>query len=163
MDYSRLLEEKDRLLPEAGEKERQAAMERGIRSAVEGETAAPRIHDQMKKSFVSCSEKDGTVTLSYEVEEWELNPMDTMHGGMIAAAIDTTCGITVRYTSGKLKTPTVSMTVNYLSPVPLGEHLLVTARAVKVGRRVANMTAEAVLEKSGRTAATATAVFFVGE
>ena len=83
-----------------------------------------------------------------------------MHGGLIATAIDSTCGILVRYLSGTLRTPTVSMTINYLATVPVGERLLVTARAVKVGRSLVNLCAEAVLESSKKTAATATAVFF---
>ncbi|QNM05599.1 PaaI family thioesterase [Qiania dongpingensis] len=160
MDYRRLFEEKNRLTYDAGDEERQAAMEQGIRRAVEGqENLRPRIHDMMKKSFVSCSEADRTLTLAYEVEEWELNAGGTMHGGMIAAAMDTTCGMTARYLSGSLNAATVSLTVSYLRPVPAGGRLLVTAKAVRIGRSLANLTAEAVNSRNGKTAALATAVF----
>lgn len=160
MDYLEILEKKKRLSENAGEQERQEAMEYGIRMAVEETNDPPRIHEMMKKSFVACSEKERWLTIAYEVEEWELNPIETMHGGLIATAIDASCGILVRYLSGTLRTPTVSMTINYLATVPAGERLLVTVRAVKVGRSLVNLCAEAVLEKSKKTAATATAVFF---
>lgn len=160
MDYLEILEKKKNLTENASEQERQKAMEYGIRMAVEERNDPPRIHEMMKKSFVACSEKEWWITLSYEVEEWEQNPIGTMHGGLIATAIDSTCGILVRYLSGTLRTPTVSMTINYLETVPVGERLLVTARAVKVGRSLVNLCAEAVLESSKKTAATATAVFF---
>lgn len=153
---------KSKLSSDAGDEEQQKAVEQGMRLVVESqENSAPRIHDKMKKSFIACSEREKTLTLAYEVEEWELNPIGTMHGGLIATAIDTTCGMTVRYFSECLKTPTVSMTVNYLKPVPEGERLLVTAKAVRIGRKIANLTAEAVLSCSGETAATATAVFMI--
>ena len=160
MDYLEILKKKKNLTENASEQERQKAMEYGIRMAVEERNDPPRIHEMMKKSFVACSEKEQWITLSYEVEEWEQNPIGTMHGGLIATAIDSTCGILVRYLSGTLRTPTVSMTINYLATVPVGERLLVTARAVKVGRSLVNLCAEAVLESSKKTAATATAVFF---
>ena len=160
MDYLEILEKKKNLTENASEQERQKAMEYGIRMAVEERNDPPRIHERMKKSFVACSEKERWITLAYEVEEWEQNPIGTMHGGLIATAIDSTCGILVRYLSGTLRTPTVSMTINYLATVPVGERLLVTARAVKVGRSLVNLCAEAVLESSKKTAATATAVFF---
>ena len=160
MDYLEILKKKKNLTENASEQERQKAMEYGIRMAVEERNDPPRIHEMMKKSFVDCSEKERWITLSYEVEEWEQNPIGTMHGGLIATAIDSTCGILVRYLSGTLRTPTVSMTINYLATVPVGERLLVTARAVKVGRSLVNLCAEAVLESSKKTAATATAVFF---
>lgn len=160
MDYLEILEKKKNLTENASDQERQKAMEYGLRMAVEERNDPPRIHEMMKKSFVACSEKERWITLSYEVEEWEQNPIGTMHGGLIATAIDSTCGILVRYLSGTLRTPTVSMTINYLATVPVGERLLVTARAVKVGRSLVNLCAEAVLESSKKTAATATAVFF---
>ena len=160
MDYLEILEKKKNLTENASEQERQKAMEYGICMAVEERNDPPRIHEMMKKSFVACSEKERWITLSYEVEEWEQNPIGTMHGGLIATAIDSTCGILVRYLSGTLRTPTVSMTINYLATVPVGERLLVTARAVKVGRSLVNLCAEAMLESSKKTAATATAVFF---
>ena len=160
MDYLEILEKKKNLTENASEQERQKAMEYGLRMAVEERNDPPRIHEMMKKSFVACSEKERWITLSYAVEEWEQNPIGTMHGGLIATAIDSTCGILVRYLSGTLRTPTVSMTINYLATVPVGERLLVTARAVKVGRSLVNLCAEAVLESSKKTAATATAVFF---
>ena len=161
MDYEKLFEKKRKLDAGADEEARQAAMELGMRLVVDSqENPSPRIHDMMKKSFVSCSEKEKTLTLAYEVEEWELNPIDTMHGGLIATAIDTTCGMAVRYFSECLRTPTVSMTIDYIRPVPETEKLFVTVKVVRIGKSIANLTAEASVS-GGKVAATATAVFMI--
>lgn len=162
MDYWRLLSKKRRLSAEASAEERQEVMRRGMELAVTnvGE-GGPRIHDMMKKKLISCSEEEHMATLAYEVEDWELNPNGVMHGGLIGTAIDTTCGMVVRYISENLKASTVSLNVDYLRPVPGGDRLLVTARLIRTGGHVANLTAEARRESDGKTAALATAVFYL--
>ncbi len=164
MDYRRFLEEKRRLSEGASWEERQEVMRRGLEMAVESVGAhGARIHDMMKKTLVSCSEEEGTVTLAYEVEEWELNPNGVMHGGLIGTAIDTACGMVARYISENLLASTVSLNVDYLRPVPGGDRLLVTAGLVRLGGRIANLRAEARRESDGKTAALATAVFYLPE
>ena len=54
--------------------------------------------------------------------------MATMHGGLIAAAIDTTCGVIVRSVSKNQIIPTINLNVNYLSPGMAQDALLVTAK-----------------------------------
>ena len=54
----------------------------------------------MQVEFYACNYEKKSVTLRFPVQRWELNHMATMHGGLIATAIDTTCGVTVRSVSG---------------------------------------------------------------
>lgn len=162
MDYRRFLEEKRKLPAGASCGERQAVMKRGLELVLEGSGEhGPRICDMMKKKLLSCSEEARTVTLAYEVEDWELNPNGAMHGGLIGAAVDTACGMLVRYISENLLASTVSLNVDYLRPVPGGDRLLVTAELVRLGGRIANLKAEAKRESDGETAALATAVFYL--
>ena len=51
-----------------------------------------RLYCKWKLEFHSCNAADHSLTLRYPIREWELNHMSTMHGGLIAAAIDTTSG-----------------------------------------------------------------------
>lgn len=181
MDYKKMLEEKKRL-SEGTDDKSQKIMEQVIRRVIAGDwnmtpdgtkaekagvqtskDKVPRIHDMMRKEFISCDEEKGILTLAFEVEEWELNPNGVMHGGLIATAMDTTCGMLVRYLSGKLGASTISLNVDYLRPVPLGDRLLVTARVLRIGRKVANLTAEAVRASDGKTADAAAAVFYLDE
>ena len=85
----------------------------------------------------------------------------TIHGGIIAAAIDTTCGAIVRNVSGSKSIPTINLNINYLSPGLPGDALLVTATADRAGRKVCNVHAVCRSEKNDKIIATATANFMI--
>ena len=86
MDYEKMLEEKKRL-SEGTDDKSQKIMEQVIRRVIAGDwnmtsdgTKAEkagvqtskdrglRIHDMMRKEFVSCDEEKGILTLAFEVE-----------------------------------------------------------------------------------------------
>ena len=39
---------------------------------------------RMDPRFVSCDHEKGTLDVAYDVQAWELNPEDVIHGGMIS-------------------------------------------------------------------------------
>ncbi|MCI8464548.1 MAG: PaaI family thioesterase [Lachnospiraceae bacterium] len=162
MDYRKFIEEKRKLSPDASLRERQENMKQGLELVLKSEgEQKPRIHDMMKKTLIACSEEEAFVTLAYELEEWELNPNGVMHGGLIGTAIDTACGMVVRYFSENLQASTVSLNVDYLRPVFMGDRLVVTAKLVRLGGHVANLTAQAKRESDQKMAALASAVFYL--
>ena len=58
-------------------------------------------------------------------------------------------------------TPTITMEVSYLLPIPIGSTLHVRAHASHTGRAVNNLTAEAwVASTPGKLAATASGAFY---
>ena len=90
------------------------------------------------------------LTFRWPIQDWELNHMFTMHGGLIAAAIDTTSGALVRSLSKCRITPTTNMNINYLRPGEKADALLVRAKADRVGKHLANIHTECYSEKSGK-------------
>lgn len=121
------------------------------------------LYSKMQVEFYSCNYEKKSVTLRFPIQRWELNHMATMHGGLIAAAIDTTCGVTVRNVSRSERIPTINLNINYLSPGMAQDALLVTAQADRAGNRVCNVHAVCKSEKTGKLIATATANFMILE
>ena len=80
---------------------RQQRMEKEIRESMERlyPKDPEHLYSKMQVEFYSCNYEKKSVTLRFPIQRWELNHMATMHGGMTAAAIDTTCGVIVRYVS----------------------------------------------------------------
>ena len=98
------------------------------------------------------------------VRDDHMSPANKVHGGVISALLDYTCGIAVCTTLGKSDfCSTVELKVNYFRPVVRGEELEATARVVFRGRKLCAMTA--LLHRSGQVepVAMATATFNVVE
>lgn len=161
MDYT--IFTPDQTARESGESE-QAHMQRVLREAcgqsLHEKLEEPGICDLLAPEFVSCDAEGQSVTLAVTVKPWMLNPKATLHGGMMAAMLDTAMGLLVRYYGETLEVSTISLSVNYLRPAHNGDHLLVTARADKRGRRVIFTGGEIALP-DGKKIATATASFMI--
>lgn len=109
--------------------------------------------------IVDCSYETQELTLNFETTDWMMNPGGVVHGGMISTMFDITMGITTLSLSGVF-TPTVNLSVSFLSPAPNHDHLFITAHATRVGKTFVQLTAEAVSEKTRSICATATAIFY---
>ncbi|BFL48093.1 PaaI family thioesterase [Lactonifactor longoviformis] len=149
---------------EAFWRDEQEAMEKAMRERIRRIDAEPdtHIYNLMKPGFCACSAREEWLTVRYPVEDWALNHMSSMHGGLIAAAVDTTCGILSANRSKNMVTPTINLTINYLSPAVKGDDMLVTAKMERCGRHLVNVSAKCTGEKSGKTIATALVSFMLG-
>ena len=95
--------------------------------------AAPR--------FVACDFEEKTLELAFEIQPWMRNPANILHGGLTAMMLDTTMGTLSRcYVRGEGITPTITMEVSYLLPIPIGSTLHVRAHASHTGHAVNNLT-----------------------
>lgn len=119
------------------------------------------LYRKMALEFYSCDFEKKELTFRWPIQDWELNHMFTMHGGLIAAAIDTTSGALVRSLSKCRITPTTNMNINYLRPGEKADALLVRAKADRVGKHLANIHTECYSEKSGKLLATAMVNFML--
>lgn len=117
------------------------------------------IYDKMGGRFAGCDYKSKVAEAEFFVREWELNSIQTMHGGLIATAVDITCGVLVRFFKRSGSAATVQLSVDYLKPLSGGEGFIVRAKINKQGRRIIFLTAEVISKDSGQTAATASGVF----
>lgn len=136
-------------------------MERIMRAAFLGgaKEGEERIYEKMQGTFAGCDFRGKALEMEFYVQEWELNPMLSMHGGLLTTAVDMTCGILVRFYKQSVSAATVHLSMDFLKPLRCGEAFTVRARINKQGRRIIFLTAEVVLEDSGQTAATASGTF----
>jgi len=117
------------------------------------------MNGMMKGEWGGCSFEEKTLTFVFPVQEWQANRIGNMHGGAICTAFDLTIAALARFYARENFAPTVNLDVNYIRPVPLGDALLVTARATSTGRRITQLTAEARVKSTGKLAATASSIY----
>lgn len=117
------------------------------------------INGMMKSEKVGCSYDEGTITFAFPVQPWQANRVGKLHGGMISVAFDMTIAALARFYARENFAPTISLDVKYVRPVEVGDTLLVTARAVAAGKRITQLTCEAVSKNTGKIAATGASVY----
>lgn len=125
------------------------------------ETMAHTLNGRMKAKLSSCREEEKELTLEFPLEDWEVNGLGTLHGGMTSAMMDLTMSMAVYCFSRQTIPPTISMTVNYLRPVPMAGSVLIRARVTSLGRKNATAYCEAIIPGNGKTAATALGTYAV--
>ena len=124
---------------------------------------AETLNGQMLPDFYSCDDAAKEITMEYPLLDWEVNGIHTLHGGMASAMLDLTMSMIVYAYTRTGVPPTISMTTNYLRPIPMGQggRVLVKARLTSCGRRNATAYSELILPDSGKTAMTAVGTYAV--
>ena len=107
----------------------QAGMERAIRDYLArlAQNSDGTFNGMLAAHLTGCDYEKRTLTLQVDTKTWMENPSGVVHGGVSAAMLDMTMGTLARYFSGGGMTPTVSMTVNYLHPVPVNARVFLQA------------------------------------
>jgi len=118
----------------------------------------------MNPYFVSCNYEEKSFTLGYEIKNWELNPQNTFHGGMISTAFDNAFGIlTSFYAQGKFIT-TVELGVHFHKSIHEGDKIEVIVKANHIGKTLASFSGEMrVVNRDNILASTATTTFIILE
>ncbi len=112
--------------------------------------------------FVSCDYEQKTARIAMDTQPWMTNPSQMVHGGVTASILDFTMGILARYCTTGYMTPTISMEVSYLRPMPLEKTIFVEARITMAGFSVCHVTATAWTEGGeNKPIATASGVYHV--
>lgn len=125
------------------------------------ETCKDTLNGRLKAELVSCHDEKQELTLRYPLESWQVNGLGTLHGGMANAMMDLTMCMVVYCYSRQTIPPTVTMTTNYLRPIPMEGYVHITARLTSLGRRNATAYCEAVVPSSGKVACTALGTFAI--
>ena len=101
-----------------------------------------------------------TITIEFACEEWMQNAAGYVHGGIQAVCADQTTGCLAAVLCDSFAA-TVSLSMNYLRPVPAKGAMVIKAYAVHLGRTNAHLRAEITSKETGELFATSTAIHFV--
>ncbi len=113
-----------------------------------------------KMEFLNCDFEQKTLEIRHNAIAEEMNPLNTMHGGIVSWLLDSTMG-TLANAWVMVPSPTLNLSVNFVSPVREGDEVTVRAWLVHVGR--ATVSAMSEMRVGDRICATGIGSFFVTE
>ncbi len=122
---------------------------------------AGKLNGRFGPELVSCDVENREIVLRFPLQSWQENGLGTLHGGIACAMMDLAMCVGVYCFSRTGVPPTVSMTVNYLRPVPMKDCVLMKIRVTSLGHRNATAYCEAVIPESGKPACTALGTYAV--
>ena len=126
------------------------------------EDMALTLNGRLKAELESCDDGTRSLTLRFPLQDWQVNGLGTLHGGMVNTMMDLVMSMAVYCFSRRSIPPTISMTANYLRPVPMDDgYVLITARLTSLGKRNATAYCEAIVPATGKTACTAIGTYAV--
>lgn len=117
------------------------------------------LNGMMKLENGQCSYDEKTLSFDFPVQQWQVNRVGNMHGGMICTAFDITISALARFYAGENFAPTISLDVKYIRPVKVGDTLIIKAIATATGKRITQLIGEAYSKETGKLAATAASVY----
>ena len=97
---------------------------------------------QLLPTPVSWDGEKMELVMTFITDEGVANPVGWVHGGMVATMFDNGLGVLAGCFAEGAFTPTVTLNVEYLHPVPLGERLYLRGRIMKKGRSLIHMRGE---------------------
>lgn len=125
------------------------------------EKMSATLNARLAPELYSYDDERQEVTLKYPIQDWQVNGLGTLHGGITSTMMDLTMCMAIYCYSRESIPPTVSMTINYLRPIPMEDGVLMTARVTSCGKRNATAYCEAVIPATGKTAATAVGTYSI--
>ncbi len=106
----------------------------------------------------TISMEDGHAEMSWTPTADMANPFGSVHGGIIATIIDEVTGAALVSAIQSDTAPTVSLNVEYLYAIPIGESYTAVGEIVRIGRALAIVDAH-IRSKEGKVFARGTCIF----
>lgn len=103
------------------------------------------------------------LTFGFRVEARHVNPMNNLHGGMMATFCDMLLPLSVHRKCPEIATrflPTISLQIDYLAPAPLGAWVEGEAQPLRVTRSL--VFAQGLVTADGTPCARVSGVFKIG-
>lgn len=121
------------------------------------------ISSTMGIEFVECDFAEKSALFAFDVTEWMRNPGGVMHGGALASALDMAMGSCTCYWAGCKLTPTVTLQMNFLRPIPVNSgRLMLLVRVHACGRTTAYATVYGYMEgREEKSVVTGSGVYHV--
>ena len=160
MNYEYFTQLEEGTLVKAENETEQAFMEKVLRGvfAEKSDELQNRVNDKMAPQFAGCSAEDRSLSISFGVQEWMLNPNGTLHGGILTTAVDIGMSVLARYFAKKRIMVTAQLSMNFLRAIRPEDIFTVHVVADHTGRRSTVVHAWVSIGDSAKHAATATAV-----
>ena len=160
MNYEYFTQLEEGTLVKAENETEQAFMEKVLRGvfAEKSDELQNRVNDKMAPQFAGCSAEDRSLSISFGVQEWMLNPNGTLHGGILTTAVDIGMSVLARYFAKKRIMVTAQLSMNFLRAIRPEDIFTVHVVADHTGRRSTVVHAWVSVSASEKHAATATAV-----
>lgn len=117
------------------------------------------INGMMKAEIMNCSFEDKSITWVFPLQEWQSNRAGFLQGGIIAQAFDMVVSAVARFYAKTTFIPTVSMDIKFLKAVKMDDTLIVTAKAVSVGRTISHFMLTAESKNTGKIVSTGAAIY----
>ena len=140
-------------------------MEVAMRRIVEqiGEKECDSFDAMLAPRLIAVNHEEKSCTLSYHIAGWMSNPIGIAHGGVLCAIADLSMGtLSKYYAKAATITPTVSIHLNYLRPVPLDGEIIVVSAIDLAGRRLNQLHCTIYhAARPNKPCVTATAAYFV--
>lgn len=124
---------------------------------------AATLNGRLKAELVSCDDATQELVLQFPLQQWQVNGLGTLHGGIVNTMMDLAMSMVVYCFSRQSIPPTISMTTNYLRPIPMEDYILIRTRLTSLGKRNATAYCEAIVPKTGKVACTAIGTYAVLE
>lgn len=124
---------------------------------------AATLNGRLKAELVSCDDATQELVLQFPLQQWQVNGLGTLHGGIVNTMMDLAMSMVVYCFSRQSIPPTISMTTNYLRPVPMEDYVLIRTRLTSLGKRNATAYCEAIVPKTDKVACTAIGTYAVLE
>ena len=84
----------------------------------------------------------GSLTFEYEIRKEMTNPLETLHGGVVAGILDDLMGATVYSMELPGQYVTVNLDVSFFASARLGDVIQAKSKVIKKGRKVINLECE---------------------
>ncbi|OYT17596.1 MAG: hypothetical protein B7C24_01720 [Bacteroidetes bacterium 4572_77] len=92
--------------------------------------------------------EEGYCAISYKIRKEMSNPLGTIQGGVMAALIDDTMGLAFYTLYQQQMFTTTNLNVNYLFGAKVDEIVVVKAKVVRIGKKIANIECKVYNEKN---------------
>ncbi len=114
----------------------------------------PPISKLLGWRLIEAKPEEGVIRIGFEGKPEFCNPSGFIQGGMLTAMLDDTMGPAAFIMSGgKLYTPTITLTVNFISPGKVGPFVC-EAKVVQMGKTVVFVEGR-LMDEAGTLIATA--------
>ncbi|XP_061196160.1 acyl-coenzyme A thioesterase 13-like [Saccostrea echinata] len=84
----------------------------------------------------------GNITCEFEVTEEHRNSHGTLHGGMMSLLVDAVTSWALHTKVRDRNSASIDLSLRFIKPARVGETIVIDAKTVKCGRRVAFLSAE---------------------